>query len=461
MKRLSLYVCMLALLFMVAGDLFAGSVDYRSNQSAEYIRTGNRNATTDGADAVIYNPAGVVKREDGMYVNVGNQYIMKEYTAEDTFIGTSVSVPINPEQYKTTTPSPVVPNLFAIMKQDNWAAFLGLTVTGGGGDLEFDGGTPMIRSGLFSAISTALTPTLGATAAGAAGLAAANNIDTLKLSSMYIGGTIGGAYEINDMFSVSLGVRYLYGRKTIVADAKSPDLVYTTTDGNIADVKLEATGYGGIIGLNVVPIKDVNIGIRYETNTTLEWDTTVAGSYLGTAIVQGLGHVDEELRSVMGAHKEKKDLPARAALGISYNINPELLASVSYTYYFIKQAKWQHYNNEYYGDANDDYDNGWEAGISFEYNAMPELLVSVGYLYTVAGSNEETLSDVDISLNSNMFCAGLKYEVTPELDVNLGLMWTLYKDASRDTLSSTGTPIQIDYTKGSKVIAIGVEYKAM
>jgi len=71
----------------------AGLVD-NGNQSASYIRTMNRNASTD-IDAVYFNPAGLTKLEDGLYLSFSNQSIWQEYEIkndfaslnEDTYVG--------------------------------------------------------------------------------------------------------------------------------------------------------------------------------------------------------------------------------------------------------------------------------------------------------------------------------------------------------------------------------------
>ena len=59
MKKGLVLLCMLGLV-LSSTALFAGSIDWLSNQSAEYIMTLNRNAATDSADSVNYNPAGTV-----------------------------------------------------------------------------------------------------------------------------------------------------------------------------------------------------------------------------------------------------------------------------------------------------------------------------------------------------------------------------------------------------------------
>ena len=79
MKKLFVFLCVAGLIAASASPLFAGGIDNKTNWSAEYIRTLNRNAATDSADIVMYNPAGVMKMADGFYGNVSAQYIAKDY----------------------------------------------------------------------------------------------------------------------------------------------------------------------------------------------------------------------------------------------------------------------------------------------------------------------------------------------------------------------------------------------
>lgn len=434
-------ICTMFLIAVGATSLFAGSVDYLSNQSAEYIRTFNRNAATDSADAVNYNPAGVVKMQDGLYVNAGNQFIFKTFSGEDK----DATHIFNTEKYESTEPTLLVPNLYVLYRMQDWAAFCAFTVPGGGGKLIFDGGTPMLRTALYGVV--ALT-----TGDALQGVAAVQNIDKFEMSSMYLAGTLGGAYKINDMFSISLGIRYISAEKTYTAKAQTPNILYTASasDADIADVELTADGFSGIIGVNVTPMEKLNIGIRYETNTKLEWDTDVTASAVGTAVVTGLGYVDGET--------EKEDLPAIAALGVSYDVLPELKLSSDFTYYFIKQATWEHYDGT---DTNDDYDNGWEAGISAEYLVMPQLLLSAGYVYTKIGSNDETWMDLEIALDGHAIGIGGRYEIMPGLDVNLAFGWAIYKDSSSKYLLGGTTEQDVDYKRDAKIVAIGVQYKAL
>jgi long-chain fatty acid transport protein len=428
MKKYFYFMLTLVIVF-ITGSLFAGSVDYISNQSADFFRTLNRNAVTDSADAVNYNPAGVMKMNNGLYTNASGQYLMKNYTAENE---KAIHTTYCPDEYKSDEPS-IIPDAYVVYKQDSWAAFAAFTVPAGGGKLKFDDGTPMVRLALAS-------------------YGGSNNIKWLKLSSMYLAGTLGGAYKINDMFSVSLGARYINAAKSIDVDAKNPNATYTIGK-KIVSVDLDAQGFGGIIGLNINPIKDVNIGLRYETVTKLEWDTSVDGSAVGKGIVQGLGYKDGE--------KERKDLPALLGFGIAYDVLPQLKLSSSFQYYFIKQASWHHYKGSNKSKTNKYYDNGYEVGLAAEYKVIPQLVLSVGYLWADIGGNEKTYNDFEFALNSHTFSLGAKYEAISNLNIILGCAWSKYIDATGKPWLSPTTQMEIKYTKDVKTIALGVDYKIL
>ncbi len=79
MKKLG--VASFILIFLLTGSsiLWAGGADNKTNWSAEYIGILNRNAATDAADIVMYNPAGVMKMQNGLYGNLSAHFIAKEY----------------------------------------------------------------------------------------------------------------------------------------------------------------------------------------------------------------------------------------------------------------------------------------------------------------------------------------------------------------------------------------------
>jgi long-chain fatty acid transport protein len=437
MKRWAMAAAFAVIAFMAAGDLFAGSIDYLSNQSADYIRTFSRNASTD-ADATVYNPAGTAFMKPGIYAHLSNQTLFKKYS--DTLDLSSPTTAYN-KKYGSNKRTWVLPNGSVIYKADKWAAFLGLGVTGGGGKVQFDDGIPIFALYAFQVAGQGLGALFG------------NYTGNGKLTatSLYPHVTVGGSYAINDMISASLGLRYIQATKTYKGYAE-----YTIAGRLNLDAKEKAKGIGGIIGIDVRPIEGLNIGARYETQTKLDFKTSASTGddmswHAGPTLVQSF-FIDGE--------KRRKDLPAMLALGGSYTFN-QFTVTASWECFFIGQADQKKDTTNFYTDGyDDDYASiGWESGLSFEYAAIPDFLkLSVGYLYCKVGGNSDTYNDFDYSLDSQSFGLGGRIVPTKDLNVVLGLSRTFYKDGKA---KYNNAPLigKTTYKKAITTIALGAEYK--
>jgi long-chain fatty acid transport protein len=395
MKKFMLNIMLVAAIVFSASAAFASSIDYRGNQSADYIRTLNRNAALDGADLVVYNPAGAAMLEDGMYVNAGLQFLFKTYTMEANASGT---------EYESDYPSLFLPNLYGIYKQDNWAAFMGFHVPAGGGTVKYEDGTPLVT------------------------LLSGGQPNEIKATSIYYGFTAGGAYAVNKMVSLSLAGRIIYATRSIEGKVSGTTAL---------DTEQTATGFGAILGVDIMPIDKLNIGLRYEMKTKLELeaDTKVNGF---------------PLAQYNDGAKQRRDLPALLGLGLAFDVMPELKLTAGLTYYFIKQAD---AGSDAAKDAyDDDYDNGYDASIGAEYKVMPELLLSLGYMYSDTGANKDTIYDFDMSNDSHNYSLGAKYTVMPNTDLSVGYIYSDYIDLENANKSVT-------YKKQVHSLALGVNSK--
>ena len=230
MKKLFVFLCIAGLIAASASPLLAGGIENKHNWCAEWVRSLNRNAATDSADAVSYNPAGVMKMDGGFYLNVAGQYALKDYS--NTFLGT---------EYNTDEPD-FVPSLFALYKQDKWAAYGAVTIVVAGGKIDYEQGDTT-TFGLAQNIIGALGGTL--------------SNHHLEGEAYSIGYTIGGAYAINDMVSVSLGARFVDASR----EFKGYAALLGTAFGNITptvDYEETGDGWGGII---IECFKDTEIQI--------------------------------------------------------------------------------------------------------------------------------------------------------------------------------------------------------
>ena len=414
MKKLFAVGCVCSLtLFLTTSFAMAGAIDNKTNWSVEYIRTFNRNAATDYADAAAYNPAGTTKLEDGLYLNASLQYLAKDYS--NTYLGT---------EYSQDEPS-LIPGVFAVYTRDRWAGYFAFTNTGGGGAIDYKNGTKTaiqqatMISNLLPGIPPAPPGSWSITSTRAKG------------ESYYLSYTFGGAYEINDMFSVSLGVRYVdaYREQKVSATFSNPFLGPLGSAAVDVEYEENANGWGGIIGLNITPNDKWNIGLRYETLTDLNFKTDV---------------IIDDTHTVVDGSKRSRDLPAIIAAGVSYRFFKNFRTEVNLTYYLNEGADWE--------GAQDGVDNGYDLGIAFEYTLNPQWKFSLGYMFTYLGVEADNINAEVPELDANTVGGGFAYAPTPDWALNFGIGNTFYNEESSPTDATA-------YKKNVFFVAFGAQYK--
>ena len=411
MKKTVVFLCVAGLFIFCASPLWAGGIVNKQNLSAEYIRTLNRNAATDAADITVFNPAGVMKMENGTYVNLGVMYFAKEYSNDIAGYG----------KLESDEPS-TIPGLFAVYKQDKWAGFFALTIPGGGGLVDYADGSQTTYD--MARLIMALNPPL-------------NTIDSMELEaeSVYTGYTFGGAFEINNMISISAGLRYVDAFKnmdgTVAVSFNS--ILATRTTVNV-EVEQEASGWGGFLGVNIAPMDELNIGVRFETKTKLDFETDLKNDDTG-----GLaGYVDGD--------KEREDLPGLLGIGASYKITPEFKMDLSYTYYLEKSAKWE--------GRLKNAGNSWDLALGAEYAFSPALKASLGYMMTKCSIKPEEMQAEAAELDANSIAAGVAWNPIEKMTLNFGILKVFYDS---ETLTTAAGSAELD--KDVLAIAIGAEYR--
>ncbi len=385
------------LLAVTASVVGAGNIDYISSRSADFLRIMSRNASTEGADLVSFNPAGLVLLPEGWHFNVSSQTLLKDYTVEAV---PPPGAPLSESTlYETTEPTPILPNIYAVYRSGRMAGFAAFTVPAGGGKLDFADGLrvlPLFETGLQQAIH------------GSPYVFALMDSGSIEASSNYFSGTAGVSVEIARGLSAALAARYVSSKRTYDAEGH-----FTVIDGATGDplgtsdhelhAEKTASGMSGIISLNYSLCPALNAALRYETATELEFETEAEAS-AWTAL--------PPLASFEDGYKQRRDLPAVLGTGLEYRSSSRLLASVSMNYYFLENAD-QGEDDGY----DDNYGNGWDAGVGFEYMATPRLDLSAGYLYSDLGGSDTTYNDLEFSLNAHFIGAGASWEATPGLDL--------------------------------------------
>jgi len=410
MRFLGICLGVVGILAVGVAPVMAGGIDNRTNLSAEYIRTLNRNAAIDSADIAAYNPAGIVKMENGAYINLSAQYVAKTYTNV-----------VNGTDLESDEPS-IVPGLFGIYKKDKWAAYGAVTVTNGGGKVKFKSGNATTSKIMLNILASPFFSTPIS--------------QSLTAESYYLGYTLGGAYKINDMVSTSFGVRYVDAKNeatgAVTANTPAPTTTFLT------DYKEEADGWGIILGLDIAPTDKTIIGLRYETKTKLDFKATVRADE-ATAL-QAMGITD--------GSKRRRDQPALLGLGVSHQCTPKFRAEADLTYYFNENADWNGTENNA--------GNGYDIGLALEYSFNEKIKGSVGYMYTDVDQDAQYKLAENPALGASTVGAGFVYSPKPVLDLNFSVGKVFYEDAS---FVDQMTGLNIEYKKDIVFLAFGIQYK--
>jgi len=404
MQKLLIVVGILLLCAGAAGVICASGIDNKTNWSAAYARTMNRNAVYDAPDAAVYNPAGIGRMEDGLFVGASNQTIPINYSHESAA-----------ELYEAKNPTILLPSAFVVYKRNKLGFYGAFYVPAGGGRLKYKAGIVDLNEALF--LST-FNP-------------------KADLFGVYYAGTVGAVYAVNDMISLSVGGRYIFAKQTTNFETEDTITAGPLTGAKLLlDTKATASGFDVIIGINIAPISGLNVGLRYETKTKLEWEYKDVEGPLAAS--QGIAEGDTYDR----------DLPALLGAGVSYMLLPQLRAEASLDIYFNTQADWD--------GGEDDVKTGFAFGAACEYALLSNLKASAGFLYTKTGADKDSYLHVNPALNSITLSGGALYQVTENLSAELGILKPFY--TGDDGVSQIGSvPLEVD--KSLWIIALGVNYK--
>jgi long-chain fatty acid transport protein len=428
-----------AMVVCLASSAWAGGIINKQNLSADYMRTLNRNAATDMADAAAFNPAGTAMMDDGLYLKADVLYLWKDYTNKlpSSFTVPGAPLPSNSGVGTLDSEEPsIIPGLFAVYKQDRWAGFFAVTIPGGGGKVRYDDGNSrtMFLSGAFGLVP----PAAGGIGTGFNPAAADQFIEA---DSYYVGYSLGGSFKIFDSLSVGGGVRYV--------DAYQKFKGTVTGPANTIGVKIERTAeaLNYFLGLDYSPIKDLNIALTYMSNTALNFKADTRDDSPGQAVSRGVGWTD-------GTH-EREDLPGYIGLGVSYFIIPGTLRiEPNLTYYLEKQANWE---GQRFQDSQPG--NSYDVGVALEYILNPQWLFSVGYMHTeIKGMDSRDLLPEAPELDADSVGLGLVWSPVERLSLTLSGTRVWYQSRKTDTTNSRGVA-GTDLDKDVWALGFGIQYR--
>lgn len=459
MKNFKFLLAVLLGFSMTATSLFAGSLDYLSNQSARFLIVPSRNAATDAADIVAYNPSGTALLAPGFHMDLSSQTFLKFYEQDMKVSGAPAVIPNSSIfHYETdleqSKPTQTAPNLYLVYNfgevgPGKLAAYFEAGVTAGGGKLDWANGTAGTNFALTSIA-------LGANSVGA-------DLHTIssqsfRAESMYITSGVGAAYAfLDDKVSVSLGGR-------VVRAMRGFELTATYDSGDAIKAKYDynAWGFTPVVGLSVKPISKLTLSARYEYETDLEFKYDEKKKSLGSdPRVQGLAAGVLSDAGIQDGKKFNQNLPHIIGFGAEYGFTDRFLVTASSTIYLLSQAD--------LNGTEDHLETGWEIGAGVKYFVTKEIQLGAGFLYTSAGAKKSYFNSEDTMLNSSAnplldsvgFSLGGTYNSEDlGIDFTLGFFYVHYlaEDYKLTTDKIPGYSVSGEYRKDVLNIGFGVGY---
>lgn len=475
MKRI---VILFVFLFSLPYLVEAGGIVTNANQSASYVRMYARDASL-GIDAVYYNPAGLTQLSDGFYFSLNNQTIFQNKTI------TSEYPLLNNSEYKGDVSAPFFPGVYAVYKKNKLAISFGFNPVGGGGGAKYDTGLPSFIvpiSNLVPMLQSSLTPIDEGIESATGDDPGFSNISGYSVdaffegTSVYFGYQLNASYELFEGFSMALGARYVAAKNTYNGHLKDVEIIAPTAYGGAqtagdylrlvastsgldattvgtlqgtaaaldvqtadleVDVIQKASAFTPIIGFNYSSSEKFNVALKYEFKTALEFENETSS---GDALYPD-------------GDKFSYDIPAVLAGGIGYKALDNLKFSTGFHYYFDKSADWEGLEEEVDN-------NYWEWALGMEYDITDKVLISAGYLRAQTGVGQGYQTDLSYSLSSNTVGFGGKLAVSPTIDMNLGVSYTMYEDGDKTiTDPSTGIEYKELYDKDALIFAIGFDLR--
>lgn len=217
------------------------------------------------------------------------------------------------------------------------------------------------------------------------------------------------------------------------------------------DSKQTGTGITPIFGVNLTLGEKLNIGIKYELNTKLTLKNSTAKDVIG-----GVNDNGTLIYMFPDGAKIRSDIPALLAVGIGYKVLPQLKLSTGLHYYFDKNATIESAP----GVKKIIDGNLYELALGGEYDITDKILVSAGYLYAKTGVGQGYQTDLSHSLTSNTVGFGGAIKATEKMQINLGMLYTMYTSDSKPmNYTKYGMPsAQETYNRTNIVFSIGVDY---
>lgn len=435
MKKIAISIAAIA---VACSTAYAGGYVTNTNQSISFLRQPAQNASI-SVNGAYFNPAGTGFLPKGWQLSFGWQTVNQERRIESTFAPFALGADNNgnsTKNFKALTKVPFLPSLDATWTGGKFFGSFHFGIVAGGGAAPFEDGLGSIESKI------ALMPVAVKLLSGGRVDANSYSADIYMKGEQYdFSGQLNFGYKITDWLNIAIGGRFYYidnKYKAHIKDVKigvgGTMLPATTVAQNLGLSEAQAQGLAGDKELDCkqtdfsfAPIaslafnyKNWRASARYEFRTSVKAENDTKKNNIGMAQYED-GFI------------YTSDIPALLALGVGYEILPNLRVDANFNYYFDKQSK--SYNSlTGKNDKNDMLDhNTYEILAGIEWDITKHWTVSAGGQMTRFGFDKDLnyLSDTSFSISSETAGLGLRYKVNRHLSFELAGFYTFYQKLSK------------------------------
>jgi len=231
---------------------------------------------------------------------------------------------------------------------------------------------------------------------------------SLEAKSYYVGYTLGASYAIDDVWSVSTGLRFIDANVEAQSDLGFSINGQAGSSRTLGvDYEQDTQGLGGFVGVNIAPTEELNIGFIYQSNTRLLFDTDIHHDDIGV---------------VNNIAKGREDLPGLIGAGLAYKITPVLKADVNFTWFLEQEATWE---GRLAGQG-----DSYDAAVSLEYIINQQWKVSAGYKATRLGIDAERVMAEAPELDADTVTVGGVWAFAEKFDLSFSVAKVFYQSVT-------------------------------
>ena len=481
MKIFTKFALALVAAMTITTTVFAGGPMTNSNQSASFLRSIARGTSLD-PDAVYNNPAGVVFMDNGFHIGINDQMAKQTRTVTSTYAPFAMSNGNATKEYVGEVFSPIIPSVHFAWKHNRWAVMVGMGVNGGGGSLEFADGLASFErqfSVLPGAISQ-LGQQLGQMNPAMAVSANRYSMDMyLKGNSMTLAFNAGVAFRITDWLSVAAQLRYSTTSNGYEGYMKNiqinPTMAAMGLQGDMMSAAQFFTAAGAALGqLNPALAQQATVYAAQTADHILDVKQkgTSISPVLALAFHKGKWDASVKYEFKMATELEIESEPISANDPVINGIFPNgakvksetpalLTAALSRHFGSVKvTAEWHNYFDK---DAQNSFSpcitgNTNEYLLGAEWSISDKWLVSAGVQRTALNMDINKYSDMNFVTSSTSVAAGVKYNFSEKVGLNLGIMPTFY-DKETAVGQASGINFTDVYHRTSIAWGIGLDLK--